>query len=251
MFKEQLAFLRNYVGDMTIVFLLVIAVEKILEAEFVCPCHPIKNKVISSLIGIVPGLIFGIFTFMFVKVSASGKANDDSRNIFNDIHKTKKVRSLYAMLAMCIWLAVFFCDGRFVACGASYWTGIYSKSTDNMMFKAWCKPYNETTEEEKKKETTEHIFYSQVTGFVILAVTVLGTAIVLIKNYKEDKEKNEILTTTEHTETTDGRGQKMYTNKKTQINYTREPPMSSREETDNQAATEEQAQGIPLMERNQ
>ncbi|KAF5888358.1 calcium homeostasis modulator protein 6-like, partial [Clarias magur] len=121
--KAVTAFLRKCVGNLWIFSLVLFTVEQLMDDEFICPCERIYNVVTCVVYALVPSFGCFVFTFVFADLSSS----------------TQCGRAIYSSLTALVWLCLFFLDGRYLACGLSYWTGVDAKH-DTMGDLNWCKP---------------------------------------------------------------------------------------------------------------
>lgn len=143
-------FLRSRVGGLGISSLILAALEKMMDVNFVCPCRPGLNELIGVCYGAVPCIGCFLFTCRFVDL---GPGDGETQNG----SLCKKIR--FSALVALIWLFFFFIDGRYSACVFSHWGGQY---TDTGTMK-WCKPTgNETLMFESQLETQKFITTSQV-----------------------------------------------------------------------------------------
>ncbi|MCI4394748.1 hypothetical protein PGIGA_G00172260, partial [Pangasianodon gigas] len=126
--KAITEFLRKSVRNLGIFSLILAALEQLLDDQFICPCERVYNVVTCVLYAVVPSIACFFFTW-FVE---DGKMKDNS----------VCCKLLYSILAVLVWLCIFFFDGRYLACGLSYWRSVYAEGTlqgSELTFK-WCKP---------------------------------------------------------------------------------------------------------------
>lgn len=154
--KDFFQFLRKQLGNFGIFSLVLVALEQILDEEFVCPCDYIYNILACVLFGAIPSI--GCFVFTYCFMFQSKNTEDGNRG---------SVRCLYATLMTAVWLFLFFVDGRYLACALSDWEGVYAKN-DTLGIEKWCKPTgNKTSVFESQMMTLKWISRSQVCSSVI------------------------------------------------------------------------------------
>lgn len=154
-YKSFFQFLRKQVGDFGLSSLILIALEKILDQEFVCPCDRIYNIAVCFLYGAVPTVACFVLTLCSMKQSSK---TEDGMIWCN----SKCTKCLYPTLIAAVWLVLFFLDGRYLACGLSQWEGVYAKN-DTLGVEKWCKPTgNGTSVFESQKMALKWTSRSQV-----------------------------------------------------------------------------------------
>lgn len=152
--------------------------EKLIEDAFVCPCNQPYNITIFILYGVVPSTGCFICAWCYMDLSSNTK-DEGTKNIFNGNQANVSAlpspqteggetgcckRRLYSILTALIWLCLFFLDGRYMACGASDWDGVYAKNETLGLIK-WCKPTgNETSALESQTKTLKWMCISQVSS---------------------------------------------------------------------------------------
>lgn len=143
------AFLRSRVGTLGVSSLVLLVLEKLMDLDFVCPCQPGYNEVICACYAIVPFVTCFAFAFRFVAPKPEDRGNSTCNKV------------LYSLLIACIWLFLFFVDGRYVSCACSNWSGEY---TETGALK-WCK-HNESEAVvlENEQKTERCITGSQVSS---------------------------------------------------------------------------------------
>ncbi|XP_026989503.2 calcium homeostasis modulator protein 6-like [Tachysurus fulvidraco] len=164
--KGLVEFLRKLPGRFGIFSLILVALEQIMDYNFVCPCQRAYNISMCVLYGAVPALGCFLLTFSFIDLSLNTEGRQ-SREI------TKRYKGLYSSLTASVWLFLFFFDGGYVACAVSDWEGVYAHS-DKLGIERWCKPTgNKTSELESQQITLKWISRSQILGFIILVCVLI------------------------------------------------------------------------------
>lgn len=135
---------------------IMLALEKLLETEFNCPCSPMWNALYTSLFFIIP--TFVSFTLMMLIQNCKCKSDD---NESKDKCSEKDWGKTFISLCMAlVWLVLVLYDGQYFACGCTDWEGNYIYSEHLK----WCKPENAT--EERRVQLTQRVkylyMYSQV-----------------------------------------------------------------------------------------
>lgn len=157
MIKSQAVaeFLKKHVGKFGIFSIVLVALEQMLDDDFVCPCEVVYNRVIFVLYCAVPS--FGCFIFTFCFMDQFPETEDGQMR-----NSSMCMKCLYSILTATVWLFVFFFDGRYLACLCSDWKGVYTK-TDPLGIVRWCKPTgNETSVFESQHTTLMWMSRSQV-----------------------------------------------------------------------------------------
>ncbi|KAK2816708.1 hypothetical protein Q7C36_022979 [Tachysurus vachellii] len=166
--KGLVEFLRKQVGRFGIFSLILVALEQIMDYNFVCPCQRAYNISMCVLYGAVPALGCFLLTFSFIDLSLN--TEDRQRR---EISKRFCNKVLYSSLTASVWLFLFFFDGGYVACALSDWEGVYAQS-DKLGIVRWCKPTgNETSVLESQQITLKWIARSQILGFIILVCVLI------------------------------------------------------------------------------
>ncbi|GAA6083952.1 calcium homeostasis modulator protein 6-like [Tachysurus ichikawai] len=164
--KGLIEFLRKQVGRFGIFSLILVALEQIMDYNFVCPCQRAYNISMCVLYGVVPALGCFLLTFSFIDLSLNTEDRQRREN-------SKRYKVLYSSLTASVWLLLFFFDGGYVACAASGWEGVYTQP-DKLGIVRWCKPTgNETSELESQQITLKWISISQILGFIILVCVLI------------------------------------------------------------------------------
>ncbi|KAL6470548.1 hypothetical protein MHYP_G00216670 [Metynnis hypsauchen] len=141
---------------------ILLVVEKLVERGFVCPCIHGQNITLCIFYALVPGLASSAFTYCTL-------VPDPHRN--NGEQKRKRIG--YSIGSFFIWLALFFLDGRYIACASSYWEGIY-----HMDLVPWCVSTGaDRLSTDYRLKTQTYFFASEVTGFVLLTAIIVVTLI--------------------------------------------------------------------------
>ncbi|KAF5889301.1 calcium homeostasis modulator protein 6-like, partial [Clarias magur] len=143
--KRITNFLKSRVGNLGIATLVLVVLEKMMDADFICPCQPGYNEVICACYAIVPFITCFAFTLSFVDPKPEDRGLQGNRYLFST-------------LISLIWLFLFFIDGRYVSCACSRWGGEYTETGDLK----WCKHNeSETVAFENQQETQRCITISQ------------------------------------------------------------------------------------------
>ncbi|XP_060768413.1 uncharacterized protein LOC132875564 isoform X2 [Neoarius graeffei] len=154
-------FWKKYVGRFGMFSLVLLGLENFLDDNFVCPCKRSYNQVICVFYCVVPAFGCLICTLCFVDLSSSTK---NKEMVCTGNSRNKGQRIFYSILAVLIWLSLFFTDGRYLACAWSDWDGVLTKS-DTFGIGKWCKPTgNETSEIETQQRTLKLMYISQADG---------------------------------------------------------------------------------------
>lgn len=142
------------------VFLIVL--KKLIEIEFhSCPCKVELNALVILFMFIGPAffifiLLYLILRFLKYRCSFCRGANDDTRR-----YCPKAVA--VCLISPVIWVIILLIDGEYIACGMTYWNGVYVFDDD--LQKLWCKPTEEIrnkTVTELRNLTSTYIHHSQV-----------------------------------------------------------------------------------------
>lgn len=101
-------------------------------------------------------LLYLILRFLKYRCSFCRGANDDTQR-----YCPKAVA--VCLISPVIWVIILLIDGEYIACGMTYWNGVYVFDDD--LQKLWCKPTEEIrnkTVTELRNLTSTYIHHSQV-----------------------------------------------------------------------------------------
>ncbi|KAL6470793.1 hypothetical protein MHYP_G00219120 [Metynnis hypsauchen] len=155
---------RNYV----IVNLVLVIVEKLVEQDFVCPCRPGYSGGFFSLYLVMPLLItLNVGVYMWNSDLWSGSESQRGSRRCCGKFLTCAVPSVF-------WLALFFGDGRFVAC---VMTPLKEDHVDTIALPPWewCDKNRTLTDEQNHVQIT--FYRSKVAVFSIISIIFLGVLI--------------------------------------------------------------------------
>lgn len=148
--KQLISRLKEEFGHSPVVANVVFAffmavIEKILEVEFACPCHPSWNKSFAATFFLIPAAT------AFLLMMAIHRFNNQE-----DPHKC-----WYSLLTPIVWQAIIFLDGQYFVCAMTDWQGTFV-SVERTYLK-WCTPTNATTSsEELMARSRSYYIMSQV-----------------------------------------------------------------------------------------
>lgn len=177
--------------------LILLMLEKIVEADFACPCEIGSNMKHTILFFTVPpGIVF--FLMLAIKYPCKLCKSGESCKFFQsckscefcqsckscescqscDSSKTCKLCNcigeafIYSIVPALTWLVLIFIDGRYYACLRTNWKGKY-EIIENGHPQRWCKPYNSSVDSKEKFLASTEFWYSesQYFGFIIAAVS--------------------------------------------------------------------------------
>lgn len=156
-------FLKKRVAKFGICTFILVAVEEIVEEDFVCPCKFAYNITVCVFYGAIPCIACFLLTYFFMDLSL----NTDGQ--WKEISKCFRV--VYSFLIAFVWLFLFFADGRYLACAFSTWEGVYARA-ETLGIEKWCEPTgNGTTVLESQQTTLKWISISQVSSELLTAKT--------------------------------------------------------------------------------
>lgn len=178
-------FLKKRVAKFGICTFILVAVEEIVEEDFVCPCKFAYNITVCVFYGAIPCIACFLLTYFFMDLSL----NTDGQ--WKEISKCFRV--VYSFLIAFVWLFLFFADGRYLACAFSTWEGVYARA-ETLGIDKWCEPTgNGTTVLESQQTTLKWISISQIVGFSIflLVVVAMACAHKLLKDISQTESDEE------------------------------------------------------------
>ncbi|XP_026054751.1 uncharacterized protein LOC113040693 [Carassius auratus] len=127
------------------------------------------NDLVTVFVFIGPA--FFIFMLMYLglrffkkRCSYCRGANDDTQGYW---HKAVTA----CLISPVIWIIILLLDGEYIACGMTYWNGVYV--FDDVLQNFWCKPTEETeskTLTELRNLTSKYIHQSQVSGYALTGI---------------------------------------------------------------------------------
>ncbi|KAM9441028.1 uncharacterized protein Hap1MRO34_026151 [Clarias gariepinus] len=168
--KAVTAFLCKCVGNLWIFSLVLFTLEQLMDDEFICPCERIYNILTCILYAVVPSFGCFVFTFWFADLSSNTEDGGGQKDC-------RCRRVIYSILTTLVWLCLFFLDGRYLACGLTYWTGVDAKH-DTMGDLNWCKPtggINMLPSVECREKTVKWMSMSHFLGLLlVLLISVTG-----------------------------------------------------------------------------
>ncbi|XP_061576919.1 uncharacterized protein LOC133443743 [Cololabis saira] len=132
----------------TVLVVVLIALEKLVEVEFVCACDPKWNKMNVSLFFVSPTIVFFVLSLSI-----------------------QRPRSCKAICSSCYpaisWIILLFLDGRYFACAKTDWSGTYTLM-NGAGRQRWCN--NSTLGVDSMLKTQEWYSISQLIGLGIAGV---------------------------------------------------------------------------------
>ncbi|KAL7853365.1 hypothetical protein AOLI_G00202090 [Acnodon oligacanthus] len=167
-------FFKQYPYSSSVLFSLVLVVlEKVVELDFVCPCKSGYTEAFFCFYLLVPmfiAFVFGLYLQSF-KCSSRGERWPNF------------LKLLACVVPSVVWLALFLCDGRYIACLNTELKKDHIGSADPSPWK-WCEKNQTLTAFERK--ALESFYSSKLAGFSVL---VLISAVALLykcckKGYK-------------------------------------------------------------------
>ncbi|XP_017543020.1 uncharacterized protein LOC108414640 [Pygocentrus nattereri] len=158
-------FFKQHPYSSSVLFSLVfVALEKVVEFDFVCPCESGFTEAFFCCYLLVPmfiAFVFGLYLLSF-KRSSRGE------------HGSDLLKLLACMVPSVVWLAMFLCDGRYTACLYTEFGAEFSDSDNPSPWK-WCEKTQTLTPDEII--TLVSFYISKLVGF---GVFVLISAVALI-----------------------------------------------------------------------
>ncbi|XP_035991727.1 calcium homeostasis modulator protein 6-like [Fundulus heteroclitus] len=158
---------------------ILVALEKLVELEFECPCIPAWNTAFSVALFIIPGLL----ACLMMLIVQECRCNATCRETF----------SISALVPLIEWVSLLFMDGRYLACAATDWNGTYVH-IDKAEPQKWCEPIKagNSTTQEKVLQSKQLFVLSQVIGMIFFSAICIGLVVYLvIKSYTEQKQKQQ------------------------------------------------------------
>lgn len=145
--------------------LILLMLEKIVEADFACPCAIGPNMTHTILFFIVPP---GIVFFLMFAVKYPCKSCESCQSCVScETCKPCKFRKssfgealIYTIVPALTWLVLLFIDGRYYACLSTNWKGKY-EIIENGQPQRWCKPYNSSADSTETFLTDTQFWYSE------------------------------------------------------------------------------------------
>lgn len=129
--------------------LVMMAVEKLVELEFECPCEgPYLNGGFVATFFIIPGGL----AYVLMALLQGQKFSCDTDN-----KETILRRSIPAFL----WTILLLFNGSYITCAMTDWSGKYV-AVDTAAPLKWCEPENGTSYQDRLKKSQDWYVYSQV-----------------------------------------------------------------------------------------
>ncbi|KAL7853363.1 hypothetical protein AOLI_G00202070 [Acnodon oligacanthus] len=159
-------FFKQYPYSSSVLFSLVLVVlEKVVELDFVCPCKSGYTEAFFCFYLLVPMFIAFVFGLYLLSFECSSSRGERWPNF---------LKLLACVVPSVVWLAMFLCDGRYIACLNTEFNAEYSDSDNPSPWK-WCEKNQTLTPDEVI--TLESFYISKLAGFGVL---VLVSAVALI-----------------------------------------------------------------------
>lgn len=158
-------------------FLMVI-LEKLVDMEFVCPC---KMRCENALFVFAFFILPAILAFLMM-------INLKNDNIaWNETWYKKVLGKGDCVIPAVAWIIILLFDGRYIACGMTYWPGRYETANKASSID-WCEPHNGTLYEERLMASQEWYFHSQCGGLALTLLVVLVGSCITIRNFCANEE---------------------------------------------------------------
>lgn len=145
-FKEELE--KSSIGSNLASLFLLVALEKILEVEFACPCDPKWNKIFVLLFFLIPAVASSLLVLWIRGFS-----------------RLEAISNIIATVLL--WMALTLLNGQFLVCAFSDWPGTFV--TADKTYLNWCKPANTTIYSTEELLKYSHMLYiwSQVRSMIV------------------------------------------------------------------------------------
>ncbi|XP_037401690.1 uncharacterized protein LOC119265383 [Pygocentrus nattereri] len=161
-------FFKQHPYSSSVLFSLVLVVlEKVVEVDFVCPCESGYTEAFFSFYLLVPmfiAFVFGLYLLSF-KCSSCGECCSAFPKL------------LACAVPSVVWLAMFLCDGRYIACLYTELKKDYIDSANPSPWK-WCEKNQTLTAGERK--ALKSFYVSKLLGFIVL---ILISSVALIYKF--------------------------------------------------------------------
>lgn len=135
---------------------IMLALEKLLELEFYCPCSPMWNVFYTSAFFIIPT----VASFTLMLLSQNCKCTRDNNKCNGTCDQKNWGKTITSFCTAIVWLVLVLYDGQYFACACTDWEGSYGPSD----YIKWCRPENVT--DERRIQLTQRVkyfyLYSQV-----------------------------------------------------------------------------------------
>ncbi|XP_036420212.1 calcium homeostasis modulator protein 5-like [Colossoma macropomum] len=147
-------------------FWLLLGIEKLMEMQLSCPCKPGVNEAFVAFMFIVPALL--VFTVMLLLTRPCK-------------HPCRRGSSRFAqallpcLIPPTLWVILLLLNGQYVACGLTYWKGIYVLDEDKPPL-LWCEP-SSSRESVEKALYRRYIGWSQVSGLILVCSICIVTVV--------------------------------------------------------------------------
>ncbi|KAL6470795.1 hypothetical protein MHYP_G00219140 [Metynnis hypsauchen] len=232
-------FFKQHPYSSSVLFSLVLVVlEKVVEVDFVCPCESGYTEAFFSLYLLVPMFIAFVFGLYLLSFKCSPSCEDCCSDF---------LKFLACMVPSVVWLAVFLCDGRYIACLNTELKKDYIDSDNPSPWK-WCEKNQTLTAGERK--ALEWFYISKLLGFSVL---ILISAVALV--YKCCKKVFKFLDFTNQKPRSSAHCRACCEHHKGNSSAHRDvtssaPPPEENDSSQGQANTEDQQESIHLREKD-
>ncbi|KAL3971741.1 uncharacterized protein LOC102077068 [Oreochromis niloticus] len=160
--------------------LIMMAVEKLVELEFECPCEGIYlNGGFVATFFIIPGIL----AYVLMASLQGMKFSCDIEN-----KGTILRRSIPAFL----WAILLLFNGSYITCAMTDWSGTYV-AVDKVAPLKWCEPENGTSYQERLKKSQDWYVYSQWAGIAFIVVLILLIIKYILKGQSSPPAQSESL----------------------------------------------------------
>ncbi|KAF7663755.1 hypothetical protein LDENG_00202100 [Lucifuga dentata] len=144
---------------------ILVALEKLVELVFACPCDPSMNAAFSSAFFVVPGVL----AFLLMLSMQPWKCKD--------IICMKAV--FFSLVPAIVWLLLMLFDGQYFACANTYWPG-RAATVDKAPHQKWCESENTILSKELMIKSQQWHSKSQGIGILLLFIMVVLFAVYVI-----------------------------------------------------------------------
>lgn len=160
-----LTFPKSILKVDVVVCLVLVAMEKLIEKDFNCPCNS-KNEFFSGVTVGMSGLVVFCLTMIIQirnfnqllgkekkerkKLKKKEKETEEEeettrRNTGEEMGKRMFIAVFSSLISLFIWLTLWYSDGHYYVCRQSNWTGVWTEiSSPKVMPYKWCVPGNDS-----------------------------------------------------------------------------------------------------------
>ncbi|XP_029010732.1 uncharacterized protein LOC114857948 isoform X2 [Betta splendens] len=155
--KEE--FKKSALVSNAVLGLILIGVEKAVEVQFACPCHPKQNEWFSLAYLLLPGF-FASVLMLVIQGFDKFRQREEMVNLL-----------LFGLVPATMWLILVLLDGQYYVCGKTTWKGKFA-IIDKADPQRWCEPdcTNSTSYNERLSKTRQWYFHSQAFGLLVFFI---------------------------------------------------------------------------------